>query len=96
WLLPLAIGQPFLRFVLIAEHTGCSDDSNPLTNTRTTLTLWPIRFLMWNMPYHAEHHLYPSIPFHALPTAHQRLKEHFKRVDAGYVKVNREIVAELG
>ena len=96
WLLPLAVGQPFLRFVLIAEHTGCSDDDNPLTNTRTTVTLEPIRFLMWNMPYHAEHHMYPSIPFHALPRAHQHLKAYFERVDAGYVDVNRQIVAELG
>ncbi|NEQ51862.1 MAG: fatty acid desaturase [Leptolyngbya sp. SIO3F4] len=96
WLLPLAVGQPFLRFVLIAEHTGCSDNDNSLTNTRTTLTLWPVKFLMWNMPYHAEHHLYPSIPFHALPTAHQSLKEYFTRVDTGYVQVNRDIVAELG
>ncbi|MGD1857166.1 MAG: fatty acid desaturase family protein [Leptolyngbyaceae cyanobacterium] len=96
WLLPLAVGQPFLRFVLIAEHAGCSDDSNPLANTRTTLTLWPVRFLMWNMPYHAEHHIYPSIPFHALPKAHDSLREYFTQVDAGYVKVNRDIVAELG
>lgn len=96
WLLPLAVGQPFLRFVLIAEHMGCSTTSNPLTNTRTTLTLWPVRLLMWNMPYHAEHHMYPSIPFHALPIAHQRLKEHFVQVDTGYVRVNRDIVAGLG
>ncbi|MBX2863377.1 MAG: fatty acid desaturase [Leptolyngbyaceae cyanobacterium MAG.088] len=96
WVLPLAVGQPFLRFVLIAEHTDCANDSNPLTNTRTTLTLWPVRFLMWNMPYHAEHHMYPSIPFHALPTAHQSLKDYFVRVDAGYVQVNRDIVAGLG
>ncbi len=96
WLLPLAIGQPFLRFVLIAEHTGCTEDDNPLTNTRTTLTLWPLRLLMWNMPYHAEHHLYPSIPFHALPEAHQSLKDYFSWVDAGYVQVNRDIVARLG
>ncbi|ESA35705.1 fatty acid desaturase [Leptolyngbya sp. Heron Island J] len=95
WLLPLAIGQPFLRFVLIAEHTGCSDDNNPLTNTRTTLTLWPVRFLMWNMPYHAEHHMYPSIPFHALPTAHQSLKEYLGQVDRGYVGVNQDIVARF-
>ncbi|MEO0868281.1 MAG: fatty acid desaturase [Cyanobacteria bacterium J06642_11] len=96
WILPLAVGQPFLRFVLIAEHTGCSENDNSLTNTRTTLTLWPLRFLMWNMPYHAEHHLYPSIPFHALPTAHGSLKEYFTRVDGGYVQVNRDIIAELG
>ena len=23
-----------------------------------------VRLLMWNMPFHAEHHLYPFIPFH--------------------------------
>jgi fatty acid desaturase len=28
WLLPLAVGQPFLRFVLLAEHNGCSFDGN--------------------------------------------------------------------
>jgi fatty acid desaturase len=63
WLLPLAVGQPILRFLLLAEHTGCSLDDNSLTNTRTTLTLAPLRFLMWNMPFHAEHHLYASIPY---------------------------------
>ena len=95
WILPLAVGQPFLRFVLLAEHTGCTYDDNPLDNTRTTLTLWPLRFLMWNMPYHAEHHLYPSIPFHALPDAHGLLKDKFATVDAGYVRVNQDIVQSM-
>ncbi|MFZ4677749.1 MAG: fatty acid desaturase, partial [Nodosilinea sp.] len=67
--------------------------------TRTTLTLWPLRWLMWNMPYHAEHHLYPSIPFQALPAAHAQLKPYFERVDGGYLGVHRgiltDIVAEL-
>ena len=95
WLLPLVVGQPILRIILLAEHTGCSNNNNPLTNTRTTLTWFPIKFMMWNMPYHAEHHLYPSIPFHALPKAHQHLLEHFAVVDDGYLKVNRDIVAEF-
>ncbi|MGD1866830.1 MAG: fatty acid desaturase [Phormidesmis sp.] len=95
WILPLAIGQPLLRFVLLAEHTGCTYNDNALANTRTTLTLWPLRFLMWNMPYHAEHHLYPSVPFHALPQAHTQLKAHFTTIDPGYVGVNREIVRDF-
>jgi fatty acid desaturase len=95
WLLPLAVGQPILRGILLAEHTGCSNDNNPLTNTRTTLTWFPLKFMMWNMPYHAEHHLYPSIPFHALPQAHQQLQEHFTVVDRGYLKVNRGIISSL-
>ena len=95
WLLPLAVGQPILRFILLAEHTGCTEDDNSLTNTRTTLTWLTIKFLMWNMPFHAEHHLYPSIPFHALPQAHQELKKHFAVVDDGYLKVNQNIIASF-
>ena len=92
WLLPLAVGQPILRLILLAEHTGCSNDNNSLNNTRTTLTWFPIKLMMWNMPFHAEHHLYPSIPFHTLPQAHQKLKEHFTVVDRGYLKVNQNII----
>ncbi|MBE9101127.1 fatty acid desaturase family protein [Vacuolonema iberomarrocanum] len=96
WIVPLAVGQPVLRFILLAEHGGCTEDNNPLTNTRTTLTLAPLRFLMWNMPFHAEHHLYPSIPFHTLPAAHQELRPYLAYLDQGYIRVNRQLVAGFG
>lgn len=96
WLLPLLVGQPILRAILLAEHTGCTYDENSLANTRTTMTLWPMRFLMWNMSFHAEHHLYASIPFHALPAAHTRLRPYLAQVDQGYIKVNRDIMSHLG
>jgi fatty acid desaturase len=50
---------------------------------------------MWNMPFHAEHHLYASIPFHALPAAHEKLRSYFTRVESGYINVSRDIVANL-
>lgn len=96
WLLPLAIGQPILRLILLAEHTGCTLDANPFANTRTTLTWAPLRWLMWNMPYHAEHHFCPSLPFHALGKAHQQLRSHLQHVDSGYTTVNRNIIQNLG
>lgn len=95
WLLPLAVGQPLLRFVLLAEHGGCSVDADGRTNTRTTLTWRPLRLLMWNMPFHTEHHLYPSLPFHALPEAHQLLAPHLAHCDPGYLAVHRRFLADL-
>ncbi|PSN19952.1 fatty acid desaturase [filamentous cyanobacterium CCP5] len=95
WLLPLAVGQPFLRMILLAEHTGCTHEDNPLTNTRTTLTNGLVRVLMWNMPYHAEHHLYPSMPFYRLPEAHDQLVENFAYVVPGYAHFNRDLVTSL-
>ncbi|MFM7314581.1 MAG: fatty acid desaturase, partial [Cyanobium sp.] len=96
WLLPLAVGQPVLRFLLLAEHSGCSFSADGTRNTRTTLTLAPLRWLMWNMPFHAEHHLYPSLPFHALPAAHRLLAPHLQHCDPGYLAVHRSFLTDLG
>ncbi|MCA9072874.1 MAG: fatty acid desaturase [Planctomycetaceae bacterium] len=95
WFLPAILAQPLLRAILIVEHTGCSQDQNGLTNTRTTLTIFPVWILMWNMPYDAEHHLYPSIPFHELPHAHQKLREKLSHIAPSYVAANREVVSSL-
>ena len=95
WLLPLAVGQPLLRFVLLAEHGGCPFVADGLRNTRTTHTLAPLRRLMWNMPFHAEHHLYPSLPFHALAAAHHDLRPGLSVVAPGYLAVHRGFLANL-
>jgi fatty acid desaturase len=92
WLLPLACGLPLLRLYLLTEHTGCSEDDDGLTNTRTTISVWPVRFLMWNLPYHAEHHLFPSVPFHHLPATHRWLRAHLRVVATGYVRTHRETI----
>lgn len=91
WVVPAVLGQPFLVAYRLCEHTGCSTEPDPLSNSRTTLTPWPVRLLMWNMPYHAEHHLYPSIPFHALPRAHQALRSHLRQVADGYLATSLSI-----
>jgi len=67
WILPSFIGQPFLRYYLLAEHTGCKQGEMMHENTRTTLTNWIYRRLAWNMSFHSEHHAWPQVPFHLLP-----------------------------
>jgi len=96
WIIPQLLGQPFLRGYLLAEHTGCTLDRNGLTNTRTTLTNRLVRLLMWDMPFHAEHHLYPSIPFHRLEDAHALLRDRLEFVQPGYARFNATYLRELG
>ena len=90
WVLPVILGQPFLRAYLLAEHTGLPFVEDFWENTRTTLTGLPVRFLAWNMPFHAEHHANPAVPFHALPELHRREREKLKVVTPGYVAFHRE------
>ena len=95
WVLPQLMAQPLLRLYLLTEHTGCSMDRNGLTNTRTVLTSPVLRLLMWNMPYHAEHHLYPFIPFHRLAEAHAVLKEKLGYLQPGYARFHVDSVKGL-
>jgi fatty acid desaturase len=95
WFLPVVLAQPFLRALLIVEHTGCSQDGNGLTNTRTTLAGFPIRLIMWNMAFHAEHHLYPVVPFHQLPALHTKVRDSLVHLEPGYVASNRAVIRAL-
>ncbi|MXZ81734.1 MAG: fatty acid desaturase [Gammaproteobacteria bacterium] len=95
WLLPMALGQPFLRGFLLSEHTLCPVVPDMLQNTRTTLTNRIVRRLCWNMNYHAEHHAWPSVPFHRLPEAHQRIRADLPNLDAGYLVVHSKILRSL-
>jgi fatty acid desaturase len=97
WLVPVALAQPLLRIILLAEHGGCSEDDNPLTNTRTTHTLLPVRYLMWEMPYHAEHHRYPALPFFALAEAHVRIGPQLRHVARhGYLGMHLQYLKNIG
>lgn len=84
WLCPLLIGQFALRPYLYTEHTGCGRGRSAFENTRTTYTSAIIRWFAWNMPYHAEHHAYPSVPFHALPDANKIVAPAIVHTEAGY------------
>jgi len=95
WLLPLLMGQPFLRLYLLAEHADCEQSPNMLSNTRTVLTNPFVRWFTWNMPYHTEHHVFPTVPFHRLPQLHALLKNHLVEVDSSYSAFNTRYVRQL-
>jgi len=95
WIVPQLLGQPLLRLYLLTEHTGCTEDANGLTNTRTTLTNGLMRLLIWNMSFHIEHHLYPSIPFHRLPDAHAAVRSRLGVVQDGYARWHQGYLAGI-
>ena len=93
WIVPMVLGQPFLRLYLLAEHGDCPFVANMLENSRTTFTNRVVRFLTWNMPFHAEHHAFPTVPFHQLPALHQAIKAHLKVTSPGYIAFTRDWLA---
>ena len=95
WLLPMVIGQPLLRLYLMAEHGGCEYVDDMFANTRTTFTTAIIRKLAWNMPYHAEHHAYPNVPFYRLPEFHRLVREKLKVTSDGYTDFHRETLQRI-
>lgn len=96
WVLPALLGQPFLRMFLLAEHAGCPLVSDMHANSRTTLTNAVMRRLGWNMSFHTAHHVYPGVPFHALPEVHARIRDRVAVVAPGYVAVQREVCRGFG
>ena len=95
WIVPVLIGQPFLRLYLLAEHGRCPEVANMLANSRTTFTRRAVRWLAWNMPYHAEHHSFPNVPFHQLPALHRDLAPHLQSTSQGYGRFARDYVTNL-
>ncbi|MBI1775236.1 MAG: fatty acid desaturase [Proteobacteria bacterium] len=95
WILPALAGQPFLRLYLLAEHMGCPETADMLANSRTTSTNALLRWLAWNMPYHGEHHAYPSVPFHALPALNGLIGDHVQTRASGYIAVHRALLGGL-
>ena len=95
WMLPIVLGQPFLRAYLLAEHGQCPPVANMFDNTRTTFTNRLVRFLAWNMPYHAEHHVFPAVPFYKLPEFHDLTQAHLLRTSEGYSGFHEGFLKDL-
>ena len=96
WVVPRLIGEPVQRMLRVAEHTGCAESAEITSNTRTTLTTLPLRWIGWQMPFHVEHHMFPNVPFHALAQVHDRVRDRITHLETdGYVRGQMRIVRGL-
>ena len=60
----------------LTQHSGLAEDVTDHRLNSRTVYMNPIsRFVYWNMNYHVEHHMFPMVPFHALPALHEEIKD---------------------
>lgn len=95
WILPILLGQPFLRAYLMAEHTGLPLVPDMLINSRTVFTGPLITWLAWSMPNHTAHHAVPNVPFHRLAELSRLLRPHLRSTSEGYLAFHRELQQRL-
>ena len=94
WLLfALWFGHVLQTGWLMAEHSGLPHSGSILRRTRSVTSNGFARFWLWNMNYHAEHHGWPSIPWHRLPAAHAEVGPALEALAPGYIALHRSVLA---
>lgn len=59
----------------LLQHGGLADNViDHRLNSRTVYMNPVSRFIYWNMNYHVEHHMFPMVPYHALPRLHEVIR----------------------
>ncbi len=97
WLLvylviPRVAGGPFMSLITLIQHAEMEPDVTDLRrSTRSFRTNALVRLIYWNMNHHVEHHLYPTVPFHALPHLSAEIASQLPKPDPGWVKTNVEV-----
>ena len=80
----------------LMQHLGLAEDVLDHRLNARTVYLNPIsRFIYWNMNYHVEHHMFPMVPYHALPALHEELKADLPKPYNGIIETYREIIPTL-
>ncbi len=94
--LPSFYGAWLLVVFGLTQHAGLAEDVlDHRLNCRTVYMNPVFRFIYWNMNYHVEHHMFPMVPFHALPALHQEMKADTPPAYHGLWAAYREIIPAL-
>lgn len=95
WLfvVPRILGAPIMLLFTLIQHVELQENSpSILESTRSFKTTWLGCFLYMNMNNHVEHHLYPQVPFHALPQLAEAIEDQLPDPDPGFFRTNFEVL----
>lgn len=80
----------------LTQHIGLAEDVLDYRLNCRTVYMNPFsRFVYWNMNYHVEHHMFPMVPYHALPELHREIVTDCPKPYSGFWDAYREIVPTL-
>ena len=75
------------------QHAGLAENVLDHRLNCRTVYMNPLnRYLYWNMNYHVEHHMFPLVPYHALPRLHALIKADCPTPYNGLREAYREII----
>lgn len=78
------------------QHIGLRDNVPDFRLCCRTLTLNPlVRLLYWQMNYHTEHHMYPTVPCYNLGKLHRTIVDDLPPCPHGLIATWRQIIAIL-
>jgi Na+-transporting NADH:ubiquinone oxidoreductase subunit F len=90
------VGTWLLPVYSLTQHTGLAENVLDHRLNCRTVHMNPIsRYLYWNMNYHVEHHMYPLVPYHALPQLHATVKEDCPTPYPNLLAAWREIISAV-
>ncbi|MFN3410050.1 MAG: fatty acid desaturase, partial [Limisphaerales bacterium] len=76
FVLPQFFGTWLMIIHNTTQHAGLAENVLDHRLNCRTVYMNPIsRFIYWNMNYHVEHHMFPLVPYHALPKLHALIKD---------------------
>jgi fatty acid desaturase len=94
--LPSFYGNLMVLLFGMTQHLGLYEDVlDHRLNSRTVYMNRVFRFLYWNMNYHVEHHMFPMVPYHALPKLHQEMKSDCPEARPGLWAALKEVIGAL-
>ncbi len=94
--LPTFYGTILLLLYGLPQHLGLREDVlDHRLNTRTIYLNPFFRFLYWNMNYHIEHHMFPMVPYHALPKLHEAVKFDYPEPSPSLYAALKEMITSL-
>jgi fatty acid desaturase len=77
----------------LTQHTGLAEDVlDHRLNSRTVYMNPFSQFVYWNMNYHVEHHMFPMVPYHALPDLHREMLADCAKPYSSFWDAYREIL----